>query len=305
MKIRLGSRGSKLAVMQTHWVATELQKKNPGLEITFQEISTAGDRDMSATFQAAGGKGVFVKEIEDALLAKEIDLAVHSLKDVPQHLPSGLMLGAFPEREDARDAVISRFGETLGELPRHSTVGSSSPRRQAQVAYLFKKREYNIQPLRGNIDTRIKKLHEGLYDSIILAAAGLKRLGLEVEITHLLEPTVFLPAATQGCLGLELRQDNDSLRELIETIKDPIAMITASAERSFLQGLGGNCFVPVGVYSQIVGEDLHMTAVLLDKAGTQSIRVEQKGPKAEPLLVGFQLAERLLYEGGSELMGLL
>lgn len=300
--LRIGSRGSKLAVAQARWVAAELLKKNPGLEITFQTIVTAGDRDMSANFEAAGGKGVFVKEIEDALLAKEIDLAVHSLKDVPQNLPGGLKLGPFPAREDFRDAVISRFGELLGELPRRSKIGTSSPRRQAQVVNLFKKRGYAIEPLRGNVDTRLKKVQEGKYDAIILAAAGLKRLGLEVEITHLLEPSVFLPSATQGCLGLELREDHGAVLELLESIKDPAATITALAERAFLQGLGGNCSVPVGAYSEIIGEEIKMKAVLLDASGETAIRVEETGPKSDSLLVGFKLAGRLLYEGGSELL---
>lgn len=303
MTLRIGSRGSKLAVTQARWVADELKKKNPGLEISFQEIVTAGDKDQSANFQAAGGKGVFVKEIEDALLANEIDLAVHSLKDVPQTLPDGLMLGPFPAREDFRDAVVSRFGEVLGELPRKSTVGTSSPRRQAQIAHLFKKRGYNIEPMRGNVDTRLKKLQEGKYDAIVLAAAGLKRLGLEGEITHILEPSVFLPAAAQGCLGLELREKDAVTLALLETIKDPVANITAVAERAFLMGIGGNCYVPVGAYSEIVGDELKMKAVILDTTGEKAVTATERGPKTEPQLVGFQLAERLLHEGGSELMG--
>ncbi|MCG3206137.1 MAG: Porphobilinogen deaminase [Elusimicrobia bacterium] len=303
MKLRIGSRGSKLAVMQAHWVASALKEKNPELDISFVEITTTGDRDQSPTFQQAGGKGVFVKEIEEALLADQIDLAVHSLKDVPQELPAGLRLGPFPEREDVRDAVISRFGELLGELPRRSIVGSSSPRRRSQTAYLFKKRSYNLEPLRGNIDTRIKKLHEGQYDAIILAAAGLKRLGLDIEITHILEPTVFLPAATQGCLGLELREGDATILSLLEAIADRSANITAPAERAFLQGVGGNCFVPVGAYSTLVGDQLKMKAVMLDPTGERAVYAEESGSMTEPQLVGYQLAERLLHAGGSELMG--
>lgn len=302
MRLRIGSRGSKLAVTQARWVAAALKKNNPGLDVTFREIVTSGDKDQSATFQAAGGKGVFVKEIEDALLADEIDLAVHSLKDVPQTLPPGLRLGPFPEREDFRDAVISRFGETLGELPRHSTVGTSSPRRHAQITHLFKKRGYNIEPLRGNVDTRLKKLQEGKYDAIVLAAAGLRRLGLEGEITHILEPSVFLPAATQGCLGLELRTGDSATLALIESIKDPAANITAVAERAFLQGLGGNCQVPVGAYSLIDKDELKMKAVILKTDGTAAVHAEERGPAANPQWVGYQLAERLLHNGGSEIM---
>lgn len=302
MTLRIGSRGSKLAVSQARWVAAELKKKHPALEVAFREIATTGDKDMSANFQAAGGKGVFVKEIEDALLANEIDLAIHSLKDVPQSLPGGLILGAFPAREDFRDAVVSRFGEVLGELPRNAIIGTSSPRRLAQVKHLFKKRGYNVEPLRGNVDTRVKKLQEGKYDAIILAAAGLHRLGLTDEITHYLEPSVFLPAATQGCLGLELRDSDATTRALVESIKDTDAAVTAGAERAFLTGLGGNCLIPVGVYSQVNRDELKMKAVLLTSDGSTAVYAEERGPIAEPQLVGFQLAERLLHDGGSELM---
>ncbi len=314
MNLRIGSRGSKLAVTQAHWVGEELKKKTPGLDVTFKEIVTTGDIPLRSVDDRSfgglaprsfseGGKGVFVKEIEDALLAKEIDLAVHSLKDVPQTLPPGLKLGPFPVREDFRDAVVSRFGEVLGELPRHSRIGTSSPRRHAQTAYLFKKRGYEINPLRGNVDTRLKKLQDDHYDAIILAAAGLKRLGLADEITHILEPAVFLPSATQGCLGLELREDDEITMKLLETIQDLTANVTAVAERAFLQGLGGNCQVPVGAYSQIDGDDLKMKAVLLDAKGEKAVYAEERGPKSQPQLVGYQLAERLLHDGGSEIMG--
>ncbi len=296
MKLRIGSRGSPLAITQTQWVSARLKEKNPALEIEFKEITTAGDRGQT------NGKGVFVKEIEDALLTKQIDLAVHSLKDMPSNLPLGLLLGPFPKREDFRDAVVSRFGELLGELPRHSTIGTSSPRRHAQIAHLFRKREYNIQPIRGNVDTRLKKLQQGDFDSIVLAAAGLKRLGLEADVTHILDPSVFLPSPAQGCLGLEVRDDSADVLALLESIKDSDATITASAERAFLQGLGGDCNVPVGAYSSIQGDTLVMKAAIFDLKGERAVRVEQVGPVSEPLFVGYQLAGRLLQEGGAELM---
>lgn len=302
MKLRIGSRGSALAVIQSEWVAAELKKKTPGLEISFRKIVTAGDRDQSPSFSSVGIKGVFVKEIEEALLAKEIDLAVHSLKDVPQNLPSGLLLGPAPMRQDARDALISRFGEQLHELPRNSTIGTSSPRRRAQILYKYAKRKYKLEPLRGNIDTRLKKLHDGKYDAIILAVAGLKRLGLESEITQILEFDDIFPAPCQGCLGLELREDDKEILQLLEKIKDDSSNISSRAERAFLQGLGGNCFVPVGVFSQLSDKILKMKAVLLDADGKTAVRAEQSGGGENPELVGYELAERLLYEGGSELM---
>ncbi len=299
MKLRIGSRGSKLAVAQAEWVASELKKKNSSLEISFQQITTTGDKDQSVSLQ---GKRVFVKEVEDALLSKQIDLAVHSLKDMPQDLPAGLVLGPFPAREDARDAFISRFGEQLNELPRGSTIGTSSSRRQAQIRHHFQKRSYRIEPMRGNVDTRLKKLHDGQYDAIVLAAAGLKRIGLEAEITHLIEPAFMLPAPAQGCLGLEVHESNTDVRALLETIKDASACATAGAERAFLQGVGGDCTVPLGAYSWIEGDILKMRAMVFDASGEKSANAEEQGPVSEPTLVGFQLAERLLYNGGSELM---
>lgn len=181
--LRIGSRGSKLATTQAEWVGRALQQKNPQLNISFIIITTTGDKNLS-TLQLLGGKGVFVKEIEEALLKNEIDLAVHSLKDVPQELPTGLCLGPFPKREDSREAVISRFGEQLQELPRGSIIGTSSPRRTAQIKRNYKKRQYHVEPLRGNVDTRVKKVQEGHYDAVIMALAGLKRLGLDKEVTH-------------------------------------------------------------------------------------------------------------------------
>ncbi len=302
MKIRIGSRGSKLAVTQAEWVGQKLKEMNKGLELSFVQIVTTGDKQTDSALQETRTKGVFVKEIEDALLKNEIDLAVHSLKDVPQELPAGLVLGPFPVREDPRDVLISRFGEYVHELPRGSIIGTGSPRRQAQIAHKHAKRGYKIEPIRGNIDTRLKKLKEGKYDAIILAYAGLKRIGLESEVTQILEPEELLPAACQGCLGLELRHNDNQTLGLIETIKDSNSDVAARAERAFLQGLGGNCYVPVGVYSKITDGIIAMKALLLDPTGKKAVDAEQEGPWDAPELVGGQLAERLLYNGGSEIM---
>lgn len=302
MKLRLGSRGSPLALAQSNWVMAELKKKNPSLETSLTVITTTGDKATDAPFQQAGGKGIFVREIEEALLAKTIDLAVHSLKDVPQTLPAGLTLGPSPLREDPRDAFLSRFGEQLNELPKRSTIGTSSPRRRAQILHRYKKRGYNLEQLRGNVETRIKKMQDGKYDAIVLAYAGLKRLGLDKDVAQVLELDEMPPAPCQGCLGLEYRDGDNATLELIKTIADRDATVTARAERAFLSGLGGNCLVPVGAYSKISGDKLIMKAILLEPDAATVAEAEQDGPIEHPELVGGQLAERLLYNGGSEIM---
>jgi hydroxymethylbilane synthase len=302
MKIRIGSRASKLAVIQTEWVMAELKKKNPTLEITAVQISSAGDKDTVTEIQKFGGKGVFVKELEEALLSKDIDLAVHSLKDVPQSLPHGLCLGAYPLREDPRDAVISRFGEQIHELPKNSIVGTGSPRRKAQIHFKYKKRSYRIEPIRGNVDTRLKKLQSGQYDAVVLALAGLKRLGLESEITQILEPQDMLPAPCQGCLGLEVREDNKDILSLLEEIRHPASDTTARAERAFLQGLGGDCSIPLGAYSRIDKDKIFMEAVLFDESAQTRVTAVEEGPSNLPELVGAQLAGRLLFNGGSSIL---
>ena len=302
MKLRIGSRGSRLAVVQAETVAALLRAKNSALEIEFRRIATTGDRDQHASLAAIGGKGVFVKEIEDALLRREIDLAVHSLKDVPQSLPPGLRLGPPPAREDSRDAVVSRFGELLRELPRGSTIGTSSPRRSAQIQNRYRKRDYRIAPLRGNVDTRLRKVKEGEYDAIVVAAAGLKRLGFEGEITDILEPDEMLPAPCQGCLGLELREDDGAVLALLETIRNADADATSRAERAFLQALGGDCLVPVGAHAALEAGRLKMTAALLDADGERSVTSTVAGDAEAPEFVGAQLAEQLLHDGASDIL---
>lgn len=301
MKLRIGSRQSKLALAQAAWVGEELLKKNPTLDISYVSIVTTGDKESAGPIQEMGGKGIFVKEIEEALLKNEIDVAVHSLKDVPQMLPPGLILAGFPMREDNRDAVISKFGELLNELPRNAVIGTGSPRRSAQIKNRYKNK-YRVEPIRGNVDTRLKKLQNGHYDTLIMAVAGLKRLGLEKEITHILEWDDMLPAPGQGCLGLELRQEDATVLELLATIKHKESDITARAERAFLQGIGGDCLVPLGAYAQLKEDNLVMEAVVLDKEGTKKVTVKESGSIAEPELVGGMLAERLLHEGGAELL---
>lgn len=302
MKLKIGSRGSKLAVTQAEWVGGLIHRANPTIDVEFVRIVTTGDRETTAPLQSMGGKGVFVKEIEEALQFKSIDLAVHSLKDVPQMLPPGLRLGPSPEREDVRDVLVSRFGELLREMPKGSTIGTGAPRRIAQIRRLYWKRGYRIEPIRGNVDTRLQKVRDGKYDAVVLAAAGLKRLGLEGEITEYLEPEDMMPAPCQGCLGLELREDRADLLSVLESIKHPPSDITARAERAFLQALGGDCNVPVAAFSVVVGKTLVMKAILLDASGEKSVAAAEDGLASEPELVGAKLAGRVLFEGGSELL---
>lgn len=302
MKFTIGSRGSKLAVVQAEWVGGLLRSAHPGLEIEFSRIVTTGDRDMTSALPTMGGKGVFVKEIEDALLQRKIDLAVHSLKDVPQQLPSGLRLGPCPVREDARDVLISRFGEQLRELPKGSTIGTSSPRRVAQIRNKYSKRSYRLEPVRGNVDTRLKKVKDGAFDAIVLAAAGLRRLGLEGDITEYLEPEDLMPAPCQGCLGLELREDRADVLAILESVKHGPSDTTARAERAFLQGIGGDCTVPVAAHARVVGDKLHTRALVLDPSGERVASASEDGDAAQPELVGARLAGRLLQDGGSEIM---
>jgi hydroxymethylbilane synthase len=303
--LRIGSRGSKLAVTQAEWLGGELKKKHPSLEIVYSRITTTGDKNLGTPLQALGGKGVFVKEIEEALLSKEIDLAVHSLKDVPQTLPYGLCLGPYPKREDPRDVVISRFGEQLQELPRGSIIGTSSPRRVAQIKRNHKKRQYHLEPLRGNVETRLNKVHDGQVDAAVMALAGLKRLGLEKEVTQILELDQMMPAPGQGCLALELRQEDKWILELLETIKDISSDQTARAERAFLQGVGGNCLAPLASVTKMSQDEIQMMALLLHTSGDPVVHVQESGPLDQVELVGAKLAGRLLYEGGADLLARL
>lgn len=304
MQLQIGSRKSKLAVIQAEWVKAELIKVEPSLEVTLQGITTEGDRDQQSSLQSIGGKGVFVKDIEGALLRMEIDLAVHSLKDVPQTLPAGLTLGPFPKREDPREALISKSGKKLKDLFSGAVIGTSSPRRETQIKFQFGEK-FQFKPLRGNVETRIKKLDEGEYDALIMAVSGLKRIGLASLITEIIEPGILMPAPCQGCLGLELRAEDSRTLELLQKIKDPVSNITALAERAFLSRLGGNCLVPVGSFTEVRGDRLVMRAIILDNEGKKAARAEYSGDITSAGPAGRKLAEDLLANGGASLLGSL
>ena len=246
--IRIGTRGSKLALQQTAWVQDRIVKRYPDLQVEVVRIKTTGDRITDVPLATVGGKGLFVKEIEEAILGGEIDLAVHSMKDVPTELPAGLHLGAITEREDPRDVLVSREGRRLREFPAGARMGTSSLRRGAQLLGINP--QWKIIPLRGNLDTRIRKLKAEGLDAVILAAAGVRRMGLEDHITEYLSPEVMLPAVGQGALGIECRQEG-AVNELIAFLNHPDSAMAVEGERTFLQRLEGGCQVPIAAYGTV------------------------------------------------------
>lgn len=296
----LGTRGSKLAVHQSEWVQTRLRELAPHLNVTLRRIQTSGDKILDVPLAKIGGKGLFVKEIEEALLSGEIDLAVHSMKDVPTELPPGLDLLCIPTREDARDALISRDGTRFKDLPHGAKVGTSSLRRQAQL--LQARPDLSISTLRGNLDTRLKKLREGQFDAIVLAAAGLRRLGWETEITEYLSPEISLPAIGQGALGIEGRREDTFVRDVLNRLEHAPTRIMVMAERALLHRLQGGCQVPIAAHATLMGSEIVLEGLVASVDGKEVIRDRVKGTVDDPFSVGVQLAERLLARGGERIL---
>lgn len=296
----LGTRGSKLAVHQSQWVQARLQELAPGLTISLTRIQTSGDKILDVPLAKIGGKGLFVKEIEDALLSKEIDLAVHSMKDVPTALPEGLEILCVPPREDPRDALITHDGCGLDQLKPGARIGTSSLRRQAQL--LHYRPDFIIGMLRGNLDTRLRKLHDGQFDAIVLAAAGLRRLAWEQEITEYLPVDVSLPAIAQGALGIEARSDDTFVRELLARFEHPATRITVTAERALLHRLEGGCQVPIAAHAVLEGDTLRLDGLVASVDGRRIIRHQITGAAAEAFRLGTTLAERLLADGGDVIL---
>ena len=296
MKVRIGSRGSTLA----RWQAEHVQRRLAALghEAAIRVITTTGDRIQDRRLEQVGGKGAFLKEIEEAMLAGEVDLAVHSLKDVPTALPAGLRLCAVLERADPRDAVLASSGLALKRLPAGARLGTTSLRRRAQVAAL--RPDLVLQDLRGNVDTRIRKLREGACDAILLAVAGLERLGRRGEITEILEPDLFLPAPGQGAIALECRESDGPVAAAVAPLDHARTARAVAAERALLAGLQGGCNVPLGAYA--VEEDgmLRLTAFVARADGSGLLRGQARD--ADPLRAGAALAEQLLARGARELM---
>lgn len=298
--IIIGTRGSKLALWQAEHIAQCLRTMNPGTEVEIKHIITTGDRILDVPLAQIGGKGLFTKELEVAMLAGEIDLAVHSLKDMPTELPAGLMLAATTARMDPHDALVSRKYGSLAALPLGAVVGTSSLRRKAQL--LRQRPDLNIVNLRGNLDTRLRKVDEGQFDAIILAAAGLRRLGWGDRITALLSPEECLPAVGQGVLAIETRADDTDVLTLVARLDDAEARACVTAERKFLSVVQGGCQVPVGVYGRIEGSQLVLTARILSLDGVRCVEGEIAGTPAQAEFMGDTLAVRLLAAGGTEIL---
>jgi hydroxymethylbilane synthase len=298
--ITIGTRKSKLALAQTNMVRDALLHDHPGLEVRLEEITTRGDVILDRPLSAIGDKGLFVVEIEDAMRAGRVDIAVHSAKDLPSVLPPDMTLAATPRRADARDALVARGGRTLGELHQGALVGTSSLRRACQLRAL--RPDLVIADLRGNVDTRLRKLHAGEYDAIILAAAGLERLGLAAEVTEYLAPDHMIPAVGQGVIGIEARAGDERVLALLAPLDDRAARVTISAERAFLARIGGGCQVPVGAFARLEDDTLHLIGMIGARDGRQ-VRGERYGPIADPAALGTALAEELLADGGAVLLG--
>jgi hydroxymethylbilane synthase len=296
----LGTRGSKLAVHQSEWVQARIHELAPYVTVTLRRIQTSGDKILDVPLAKIGGKGLFVKEIEEALLSGEIDLAVHSMKDVPTELPVGLDLLCIPSREDPRDALISRDGKRFKELPSRARVGTSSLRRQAQL--LQARPDLSISMLRGNLDTRLKKLRGGHFDAIVLAAAGLRRLGWEGEITEYLAPEISLPAIGQGALGIEGRGDDSFVRELLSGLEHGPTRTTVMAERALLHRLQGGCQVPIAAHATLNGSEIVLEGLVASVDGKEVIRDRVKGSVHDPRSIGIQLGDRLLSRGGDRIL---
>jgi hydroxymethylbilane synthase len=295
----IGSRGSQLALWQAHWVQARLEEL--GQESRIEIIKTTGDKitdvGLSQIGAQVGSKGLFTKEIEEALLARTIDLAVHSLKDMPTELPAGLTLAAIPEREDPRDALIGRALENLGPGAR---VGTGSLRRAAQLR--ARRPDLQIEDIRGNVDTRLRKLDEGRYDAIVLASAGLRRLGWENRITELFNPGVLCPAVGQGALAVETRDDNGAAFQMARRLEHTESRTRVTAERAVLAALGGGCQAPIGSHAYVDGETLIVIAVVVSPDGRQVVRQGKHGPIEDPVSVGRSLAELILAAGGKEIL---
>ena len=300
MKIRIGTRKSKLALWQANFVANQLKKHFPSLEVELVKITTKGDKILDVPLAKVGGKGLFVKEIEEAMLRNEIDIAVHSLKDVPTFFPEGLGLVAITKREEPADAFVSVKYGSLEDLPEGAVVGTSSLRRKVQLK--LKRPDLQIKDLRGNVDTRLRKLEEGQYDAIILAYAGLKRLGLQDKAKQIFDPYDFIPAVAQGFLGIEARLDDEKTKEIVSVLNDKESYIRATAERAFLKTLEGGCQVPLGAYTQIKDKKLHIIGFVSDLDAKRFFKHSLEGNLEDAQALGKNLAKELLDMGAKEVL---
>jgi hydroxymethylbilane synthase len=298
--LRIGSRGSPLALAQAHEVKVRLAAAaalDPD-RIEIKVFRTTGDVVVDRPLADAGGKGLFTKEIEEALLAGAIDLAVHSSKDLPTFLPAGLEIAGFLPREDARDVFISRKAKTLGELPQGARVGTASPRRQAMIKRL--RPDVSVVTLRGNVETRLRKLDSGEVDATLLAAAGLKRLGLLSAATAILDVDEFLPAVGQGAIAIETRTEDHKMRRLIAMVDDAETATALAAERAFLAILDGSCRTPIGGHAQVFGDSVRFRGMILKPDGSEALEAVREGPRASAAEVGADAGRDLRSRAGSD-----
>jgi hydroxymethylbilane synthase len=302
-RIIIGTRGSKLALWQTNWVKAEIEKHHPQITVETQIISTKGDRVLDVSLPKLGeqGKGLFTKELEDALFDRRVDIAVHSLKDLPTELPEGLRIGAICEREDVRDALVARGDvKSFDDLPREAIIGTSSLRRQAQIRAV--RPDLKLEPVRGNVDTRLGKLNRGEYDALVLAAAGLHRLGYADKITEHLSEELMLPAVGQGALAIESRSDDAAISEIIITLEHEQTRLTCEAERAFLKGLGGGCLVPIAAHAKIEFGIMTLSGLVASPDGSEIVRGQITGLNEDAQAIGRQLADGLIQQGADRIL---
>jgi hydroxymethylbilane synthase len=295
-RLRIGSRGSQLALWQANHISALLREREHEVEIEI--IHTTGDKITDVALAKVGTKGMFTKEIEEALAAGRVDLAVHSLKDLPTALPAGFEIVAITERQDARDALCSRHHAKIENLPQRARVGTSSLRRQAQLKAI--RPDLDIHPLRGNVDTRLRKLEQGEYDAIILASAGLKRLGKTELIKQIIPAEIMCPAAGQGALGIEIRLGDEATRQHLEFLNDAAARTATTCERALLNRLGGGCQVPIGAFAEMRSGKLHLDSIVADPDGSKVLRDSREGDDPEKL--GNEAGAELLARGGDEIL---
>ena len=298
--LKIGTRQSLLALWQSNHIAACLRKQYPECEVVLKKIVTKGDRILDVPLAQIGGKGLFTKEIEEDLLSGEVDLAVHSLKDMPTVLPEGLCLTAITERANVGDAFVSNKYDSFAELPLGAVVGTSSLRRKAQL--LAARPDLTIRDLRGNVDTRLRKLDEGLYDAVILAAAGLERLGHGDRIKDVIPSGVCLPAVGQGALAIECRTDDAEVRQMLDFLNDMPTVHATNAERAFLGLLEGGCQVPIGVHADVEGDKIKIEAIIAALDGSTVLRDTIEGTATDAVALGQELGKKMLANGGQEIL---
>ena len=300
MKIVIGSRGSKLALWQANFVKEKIEEMFPEIDLEIKVIKTKGDKILDAPLSKIGSKGIFTREIEHALLRGEIDIAVHSLKDLPTQLPDGLTLAGVTEREDVRDVLISKNGLKLSELPQSAVIATGSLRRKAQLLHFRK--DFKIVNLRGNVDTRFRKFYESSWDGMVLAYAGVKRMNYEDKITEIIPTEIILPAAGQGSIAMETRKDNTKVIEIIRKINHRDTELAITAERTLLSRLEGGCQVPIGVFANVNDGKLKITAMISSLDGNFLLKDSNEGEAEKAEEIATELAEKLLSKGAGKIL---